>query len=286
MEIVSYRTSNEIALTLHRPDTQTPLPVIVLCHGFCGIQELLLPKFAEAFARFGYAAVTFDYRGFGASGGEQGRLVPAMQIEDIQTVVAFVKDLPYIDAGRVGLWGTSLGGGHVLAAAAGDSSIRAVVSQLGFADGERVVTRNMTDPEKQAFTATLDRMHEKKKSTGKEMFVPITKVLTDDQSKAFVEVNRESHPAMNIKIPFLTVREMLNYKPREYAAQVACPVLVVVAGEDAVNPPNHGIELFDALSSTTKRLHVEQNAGHYDLYDGPHFENSVTKQIDWFKAYV
>jgi fermentation-respiration switch protein FrsA (DUF1100 family) len=286
METTSYRTASDIAVTLRRPDTQAPVPVIILCHGFCGIQELLLPGFAEAFVGAGYAAVTFDYRGFGASGGEPGRLVPAMQIEDIHTVIGFVKELPGVDASRVGLWGTSLGGGHVLAAAASDPSIKAVVSQLGFADGERVVTRNMTDAEKQAFVATLERMHEKKQSTGREMMVAITKVLTDPQSKAFVEESRQRYPAMDIKIPFLTVREMLNYKPGVYAARVACPVLVVVAGEDGVNPPDHGKELFAALGTPVKKLHIEEAAGHYDMYEGPHFASSIDVQIQWFREHL
>lgn len=286
METISYRTADDIAVTLRLPDTQAPVPVIILCHGFCGIQELLLPRFAEAFARSGYGAVTFDYRGFGASGGEPGRLVPAMQIEDIHTVIAFVKELPSIDATRVGLWGTSLGGGHVLAVAASDASIKGVVSQLGFADGEQVVTRNMPEAQKLALVAMLERMHEKKQSTGKEMFVPITKVLTDPQSKAFVDENRQRYPALDIKIPFLTVHEMLNYKPRAYADRVTCPVLVVVAGEDGVNPPDHGIELFEALTATVKKLHVEENAGHYDMYEGRHFESSIDKQIDWFREHV
>jgi fermentation-respiration switch protein FrsA (DUF1100 family) len=286
METISSRTGNEIAVTVRRPDTQAPAPVIILCHGFCGIQEVLLPRFAEAFVGAGYAAVTFDYRGFGASGGERGRLVPSMQIEDIHTVIAWVKALPGIDATRVGLWGTSLGGGHVLAAAASDPTIRAVVSQLGFADGEQVVTRSMTDAEKQAFVSTIERMHDKKLNTGKEMFVSITKVLTDDQSKAFVEENRQRFPAMDVKIPFLTVREMLGYKPKEHAAAVACPVLVVVAGEDGVNPPDQGIALFDAVASATKKLHVEEGAGHYDMYDGPHFDSSIGRQIDWFREHV
>jgi fermentation-respiration switch protein FrsA (DUF1100 family) len=286
METTSYRTASDIAVTLRRPDTQAPVPVIILCHGFCGIQELLLPGFAEAFVGAGYAAVTFDYRGFGASGGEPGRLVPAMQIKDIHTVIGFVKELPGIDASRVGLWGTSLGGGHVLAAASSDPSIKAVVSQLGFADGERVVTRNMTEAEKQAFVATLERMHEKKQSTGREMMVPITKVLTDPQSKAFVEESRQRYPAMDIKIPFLTVREMLNYKPGAYAVRVACPVLVVVAGEDGVNPPDHGKELFEALGTSVKKLHVEDTAGHYDMYEGPHFASSIDAQIQWFREHL
>ncbi|OUL85451.1 alpha/beta hydrolase [Paraburkholderia hospita] len=164
MQTFSYRTSNDIAVTIRRPDSQASVPVIVLCHGFCGTQEMLLPSFAVAFALAGYAAVTFDYRGFGLSGGEKGRLIPSMQIEDIATVVTFVKELPGIDAQRVGLWGTSLGGGHVLATAASDRSIKAAVSQLGFADGEQVVTRHMTEPGKLAFVATIERMYEKRKA--------------------------------------------------------------------------------------------------------------------------
>ncbi|APR39815.1 UilS family quorum-quenching N-acyl-homoserine lactonase [Paraburkholderia sp. SOS3] len=286
MKTTLYRAPNDIALTVHLPDVESPVPVIILCHGFCGIQELLLPAFAQAFVGSGYAAVTFDYRGFGASGGEPGRLVPAMQIEDIHTVIDFVKTLPDMDAGRIGLWGTSLGGGHVLAAAANDPSIKAVVSQLGFADGERVVTRNMTDAEKLAFISTLERMNEKKRSTGREMLVPITKVLTDPQSKAFVEESRQRYPAMDIKIPFLTVREMLNYKPGVHAARVACPVLVVVAGDDGVNPPDHGEELFAALGTPVKKLHIEEGAGHYDMYDGPHFASSIDVQIRWFREHI
>ncbi|EPG5631451.1 TPA: alpha/beta fold hydrolase [Serratia marcescens] len=50
-----------------------PAPVIVLCHGFAGVQEMLLPAVARALALEGFVVVTFDYRGFGDSGGEPGR---------------------------------------------------------------------------------------------------------------------------------------------------------------------------------------------------------------------
>ncbi len=284
--VSTHRTDNDIAITLRRPDSTGPAPVVVLCHGFCGIQDVLLPAFADAFVAAGYAAVTFDYRGFGASGGEQGRLVPAMQIEDIATVLAFVKARSELDAARIGVWGTSLGGGHVLAAAAADPAVKAVVSQLSFADGEQVVTRSMSAEEKQAFVSTLERMQEKKAATGREMFVAITKVLTDPQSKAFVEEARQRHPEMDIKIPFLTVREMLQYRPAEHAARVACPVLVVVAGEDGVNPPEQGRALHAAVGASVKELYVADGAGHYDMYDGAQFERSIARQLAWFGAHV
>jgi pimeloyl-ACP methyl ester carboxylesterase len=281
-----YRTPGGLALTVRRPEGANRVPVIVLCHGFGGVQNLLLPSFAEAFVSSGYAAVTFDYRGFGDSDGEKGRLVPSMQIDDIQAAIAFVSQLEHIDADRLALWGTSLGAGHVIAVAALDRSIKAVVSQLGFADGEYVVSRNMTASERDAFEKTLERMQEKKESTGREMFVAMTKVLTDTQSKAFVEANRTSHPALEVKIPFLTIREMLRYKPKEAAARVTCPVLVVVAAEDIVNPPEQGLALYEAIGSPEKQLHIEESAGHYDIYQGRHFESCIAKQIQWYREHL
>lgn len=73
---------------------------------------------------------------------------------------------------------------------------------------------------------------------------------------------------MDIKIPFLTVMETLQYKPAESAAKVQCPVLVVIAGRDSVNPPEQGRALYDAVASGTKELYEEADACHYDIYEG------------------
>lgn len=279
--------SDGIALTLHTPsDHNDTLPVIILCHGFCGIRDILLPPFAEAFVRVGFAAVTFDYRGFGDSEGERGRLVPEMQIDDILSVVGWASEQPGLDAQRIGLWGTSFGGCHVFAAAAQDPQIKCIVSQLAFADGEAIVTGHMSADEKVAFMATLDKMAEKQKATGKEMFVSVNRVLSDAESKAFFEENRAQYPKMDIKIPFLTVRETLHYKPAEAAAKVACPSLVVIAEQDSVNPPEQGRILFDAIGAETKKLYEQPGARHYDIYAGESFQQVVQVQTDWFKQYL
>ena len=279
--------SDGISLTLHTPtDSNGKTPVIILCHGFCGIREILLPPFAQAFVEAGFAAITFDYRGFGDSEGERGRLVPEMQIADILSVVGWAREQPELDAERIGLWGTSFGGCHVFAAAAQDAQIKCVVSQLAFADGEAIVTGHMADDEKQAFIATLDKMAEKQKATGKEMFVGVNRVLSDAESKAFFEENRAQYPKMDIKIPFLTVRETLQYKPAAAAAKVNCPSLIVIAGQDTVNPPEQGRALYEAIGSATKKLHEQADARHYDIYTGESFQQVVKVQTDWFTQYL
>ena len=67
---------------------------------------------------------------------------------------------------------------------------------------------------------------------------------------------------MDIKIPFPTVMETLQYKPAESAAKVQCLVLIVTAGQDSVNPPEQGKALYDAVAflvlgiSTRKLTHA------------------------------
>ncbi len=288
MEQVSQIIDSGIAVTLRRPaqSATRPLPAIVLCHGFCGIQDILLPAFASAFTQAGFATVTFDYRGFGASEGERGRLIPEWQIADILSVVGWLETQPGVDAGRIGLWGTSFGGCHIFGAAARNPRIKCLVSQLAFADGEAIVTGQMSAEEKRGFVESLEKMAQKREATGKEMLVAITRVLSDDESKAFFNENKERYPAMDIKIPFLTVRETLLYRPAENAARISCPTLVVIAGADTVNPPEQGQALYDAVGAVQKQLYVEEGARHYDMYSGPHFENSIAQQLAWFRQYL
>ena len=252
MEISTQKLSDGIVLTLRSPSDSTKSPVIILCHGFCGIREILLPDFAEAFTRAGFSTITFDYRGFGDSDGERGRLVPAMQIDDIISVVNWAREQPSLDAQRIGLWGTSFGGCHVFGAAVRDPGIKCIVSQLAFADGEEIVTGNMNNEEKEAFLSTLDKMAEKQKNTGKEMFVGVNRVLSDAESKS----------------------------------QVMCPTLIVIAGQDTVNPPEQGRALFDAVGAKEKRLYEESSARHYDIYAGEHFKQVISIQTEWFKTHL
>ncbi len=108
MKITDHKLSEGIALTFRVPEGNMKHPLIILCHGFCGIRNVLLPCFANAFTEAGFATITFDYRGFGESEGERGRLVPAMQIEDIISVINWAEKQACIDNQRIGLWGTEV----------------------------------------------------------------------------------------------------------------------------------------------------------------------------------
>lgn len=74
---------------------------------------------ATAFAQAGFHAFTFDYRNLGESEGEIRQLVNVSgQQEDFLQAIRYIKKHPAVDETRLGLWGSSLGGGHVISVAA------------------------------------------------------------------------------------------------------------------------------------------------------------------------
>jgi uncharacterized protein len=88
--------------------------IVVTAHGLSGTRRDRLGPFAERFAAAGFAALVFDHRGFGDSGGEPDLFEPARQLEDWRAAIAFASALPGIDAKRVATFGSSMGGGNAL----------------------------------------------------------------------------------------------------------------------------------------------------------------------------
>src|SRR6478735_6379585 len=82
-------------------------PAVVMAHGLSGTRRDRLGAFAERFAEAGFAALVFDHRGFGDSGGEPDLFEPARQLEDWRAAIASARSLPGIDPTRVATFGSS-----------------------------------------------------------------------------------------------------------------------------------------------------------------------------------
>ena len=113
-----------------------PAPTIVMAHGFSAVKEMYLDRFAEAFAEAGLASIVFDNRNFGASDGEpRYEIDPWQQVRDYRDAITYAETLPETDAERIGIWGSSYSGGHVLVVGAIDRRVKCVVSQVPLASG-------------------------------------------------------------------------------------------------------------------------------------------------------
>jgi pimeloyl-ACP methyl ester carboxylesterase len=113
-----------------------------MAHGFSATRDDGLPAYAEAFCAAGYAVVLFDYRHFGASTGQPRQLLDiGRQQDDYRAVIDWARHAEGVDPDRIVLWGTSFSGGHVIAVAATDPRIAAVISQAPYTDSVPVIRR-------------------------------------------------------------------------------------------------------------------------------------------------
>lgn len=121
---------------LARPAADGAVPGVVVCHGFpVGKQKAstsgqTYPELAdELAAEAGWAVLTFNFRGTGASGGDFSL---AGWLSDIHAAVAHLRTEPDI----AGIWlvGASTGGSLAICAAAEDSAIQGVATLASRSD--------------------------------------------------------------------------------------------------------------------------------------------------------
>src|SRR6516164_10834926 len=118
------------------------MPGVVMAHGFSAVKEMYLDKFAEVFAAAGLSALVFDNRNFGASEGEpRYEIDPWRQVGDYRDAISYASGLPEVDGERIGVWGSSYSGGHVLVLGAIDRRVKCVVSQVPLISGHRNARR-------------------------------------------------------------------------------------------------------------------------------------------------
>jgi predicted acyl esterase len=104
-----------LAATLYTPDGAAPAggwPAVLMLHGL-GQNRSVMNAVAEAhLVQHGYAVLTVDARGHGASGG-QSSLVGPREVADYAAALSWLRLRPGVSDRNVGALGSSLGGGSV-----------------------------------------------------------------------------------------------------------------------------------------------------------------------------
>ena len=120
--------------TLYLPQSSTPLPAVVLAHGFGGSKD---DEAADAlyFAQHGYVALAYTARGFGDSGGLIHLDSPQYEVKDAERMVDLLATLPEVlkdgpGDPRVGFTGPSYGGALSLLVAAYDHRVDAIAPEI------------------------------------------------------------------------------------------------------------------------------------------------------------
>ena len=142
--------------TLHLPDSAV-CAVVIGCHGLLSNGDS--PKqvaLAEKCADEGIAFFRFDHRGCGQSGGEFSRVTSlAGRRRDLLAAVEMLRQHQAIDDQRIGLFGSSMGGTTVLAAAGAIMPL-AVVTVAAPIRSRAIQTGAVNDELLEASLASMD----------------------------------------------------------------------------------------------------------------------------------
>lgn len=267
------------------------VPAIVLAHGFSGVKEMALDRFAAEFARAGFASLTFDYRGFGASDGEPRQDIdPHAQITDYRNALSWVRARPEVDPARVGVWGTSYSGAHVLMVAALDRRVKAVVAQVPAIDGFETFTRMVGVEARDAMAAMLIEERERIYAGGAPQMMPVVgpegtaAALPGDEAWQWFQSYASHAPSWRNEITLRSIERLLEYSPLRWIDRIAPTPLLLIAAEHDFIPIDLTREAF-ARAGEPKEL-VVLPVGHFAPYDPPHFATAAGLAVDWFRKHL
>ena len=101
-------------------------PCVITCHGLDSYKDS--EKYIEIAKRFSndFSVFRFDFRGCGESEGDKIKDL-SNRIEDLRTAINLIKNQPSVDANRIGLFGSSMGG-YLSILIAAEEEVKAIVT--------------------------------------------------------------------------------------------------------------------------------------------------------------
>ncbi len=267
---------------LARPEGDGPHPLIILAHGLSGIIDLDLAEYAEHFVAAGYACFAYDHRNWGRSAGwPRSETDPWRQVGDMREAISFVRSLPGIDAERIGLWGTSYAGGHVLTVSALDRRVKCVVSQVPLTSGSRTFGTWVPADKQQAFLARIDADRDARR---RGAMPGITLAATKGSETAEWVARKDSSGRYRNELTLRSFDLLRSYEPMSFVPRIApTPLMMIIAARDTTTPTAWQEETF-ASGGEPKKL-VSIDCRHYDVYMDQ-LDEAAQAALAWYRAHL
>ena len=273
------------------PDGPAPHPAITMAHGFAGVKEHGLERFARAFADAGFVVLVHDHRGFGASDGSpRFDIDPWVQIADWRRAISFLESHPSVDADRIGLWGTSCAGGHAIVLGATDRRVRAVVAQVPTISGYQQSLRRVA-PDQVSVLEAAFADDERQRFHGAP---PATQaVVSADPAMPAAYRSADAVAFYSQPVPegvwenavtLRSSRAARMYEPGTWVSRVSpTPLLMIVGLHDTITLTDTALSAYEQALQPKKLVTIE--GGHFDPYL-TRFADASGAAIAWFTEHL
>ena len=263
-ESVRFRSlGEEIAGMLFWPESDHPVPGLILCHGAGEFKENYF-EMCERLADRGLASLAIDMHGHGQSGGERFYVEMRQWVADIRSALDFLATRPQIDSEKVGAFGLSSGGTAVLEAAIVEPRLKVLVGL------DATVRNSLPFFESMILKVLVFLGGVKRRVTGSDFRVPLAK-LPSPKMASDPEINQRlmSDPkALEafMAFPLPGAEQAFFVDTISRVSSITAPTLVLWGEDDKLDPPETGRLLCEALTCK-KQLQVIAGNGHVGHLD-------------------
>lgn len=269
-----YRNVNDLA---------TPQPSVVVTGSWLTVKEQMPRTYAQALAERGYTALTFDFAGFGQSGGLPRQVEhPSAKIHDISSAADYLSSMSFVGGEGVGHVGVCASAQYALAAIARGARIRSFASVAGwYHDARSVAAFYGGAPGVADRLERARRALEAYTASGTVTTVPAYRA-GDDRAAMFFELDyyanpkRGAVPEWKNEMAEMSWMFWLAFDGLRAAPNVSVPTVMVHS--DGCVFPEAARSVYEALRGP-KRLEWSEG-GQIDFYDQPAQVATAVSVID------
>lgn len=253
------------------------------------VKEQMPAMYATSMAKRGFAALTFDFRGWGQSKDKDGIQYfedPARKTADIKAVIDAVSklDLPEVDSSKILGLGVCASTGYMLDAVAGNDKVTAVASVAPWIHDREIVNTVYGGEEA---TNDLIAKAEKAPLSGDKVVILEAASKTNKDAVMFdvpyyTEKDRGEIPEFDNKFNFASWKPWFTYDSVKNALIQDKPTLLVASEAMALPAGTH--KYLEKAGKNVKAIWLD-NVTQFDFYDVPKDVNAASDAVaDFFKA--
>jgi fermentation-respiration switch protein FrsA (DUF1100 family) len=267
-------------------DRGTTLPLVVVTGSWLTVKEQMPNLYARRLADRGFAALSFDFRGFGESEGSPRQYEsPARKAVDIRNAVAFARTLPITEPDRIGGLAICASAGYMARAIADGTPLGAFVTVAAWLHDAGTVGMFYGGTEGVTYRLALARAaREKFERSGEVDYVAAYDPTSKDAAMFFpldyyAKPDRGAVAQWTNRFAVMSWSEWLTYDALVSAPSIAVPTLMVHS-DDSAYPDN--LRRFYAALAGPKDLFWTQGT-QTDFYDKDVY---VAKAVDAVTAHL
>ncbi|GAA5213509.1 alpha/beta hydrolase [Corallincola platygyrae] len=268
----------ELAAHLYLPAGVTKPPVVIVTGAWTTVKEQMPATYAKALAKEGYAALTFDFRGWGQSASELKYLEnPHRKTDDIRAVIEAVAELEDVDGNRIAGLGICASAGYMLDAASGNSKVKAAAVVAPWLHDSALVNAIYGGEES---VKSLIEAGERAANADVPVYIEAASTTNSDslmyQAPYYTETDRGLIPEFDNKFNLASWKAWLTYDAQAGAKAQDKPVLMVAS--QAMALPAGAQQYLDNAGVNVEVTWLD-DVTQFDFYDVPQHVAKATSLV-------